>query len=243
MLGRCNGCTILNSFAIGTVTRPNSPASNDDRLGTGGFIGQLGDEAVMSSQAINVSNNYQQGDLLFSDVSAIGEFVGRGIFREAILNANYRVGFNGNLGQDSSAIGFVFEAANGGGIFASSIPNYYQYEGSEIIDSVAGENAFNTSEQVMRAATAPGSSPTDVYYRWSEENWDFGDAMQYPVLKYTAAADILDTPACRDAASVISGMMPRHDIAPADMRLINRTQDTIWLEVARRTPQPTKPAV
>ena len=47
----------------------------------------------------------------------------------------------------------------------------------------SGNNGQTTMQ--LQAPTAPGVTPTDIYYDWSEDNWDFGTTQTYPILKYT----------------------------------------------------------
>ena len=217
MLGRCNGCTVLNSFAVGTVGKFNTLDPTKSRFGIGGFIGQAGETLRISggpgaSQAINISNNYTQGNLLSRNPNGNGSFLGNGIFGEAILNANYATGsfINPNTNQENIPQ-FVELDTPSRNFFTSTVANYFRddVQIGETLSDIAIANAFERTGQVMRAATAPGSTATGVYYLWSEDNWDFGNAMQYPILKYTSATDVLGVPACRDAGDMMMpGTMP-----------------------------------
>ncbi len=50
----------------------------------------------------------------------------------------------------------------------------------------------------LRTPTAPGTMPTDVYYQWSTADWDFGNSMHYPILRYNSPSDIPTVSACDD---------------------------------------------
>ena len=217
ILGRCNGCTILNSFAVSTVGKFNTLDPTKNRFGIGGFIGQAGETLRISggpgaSQAINISNNYTQGNLLFRNPNGTGSFLGNGIFGEAILNANYATGSFINPNTNREGIPqFVELNAPSRNFFTSTVANYFRDDVniSEDPDNVIIANAFERTGQVMQAATAPATTATGVYYLWSKDNWDFGNAMQYPILKYTSATDVLGVPACRNAGDMMMpGTMP-----------------------------------
>ena len=211
ILGRCNGCTILNSFAVGSVTN-NSELEPFSIRGNGGFVGQMGETTggrFNIDQAINISNNYAWGDLIFR-IGRVnpGTFVGAGTLQKAIVNANYA---SGRAIQNDELIPSPF-IASPLTVPARTVPNYYADDITpDIIDDTDQNlpiNAFEKTAQQLRSPTEPGTTPTDVYYRWSEDNWDFGTAEQYPTLKYTAATDVLGSPACRSAEDTASPRLP-----------------------------------
>ena len=216
ILGRCNGCTVLNSFAVGTVRNNNSSAPAAVTFGTGGFIGQMGEtegggRGILASQGNNVSNNYAQGNLLRRDGAGIGQFIGSGVLGGTVLNANYAVGSNININNDQVGVPiFISVSAPGTRVVARDVPNYTRDDiRLEDFNDETLVNAFKRTGQVMQAATAPATTAMGVYYLWSEDNWDFGNAMQYPILKYTSATDVLGVPACRNAGDMMMpGTMP-----------------------------------
>ena len=212
ILGRCNGCTILNSFAVGSVTSQNNQGMSG-AFGTGGFVGQVGESIRAmrtAEQAINISNNYAWGNLIYISGNAnAGTFIGGGNIAKAIISANYASGLSilnnqlqGQLFMGSTAIG------------GTSVGTMLNYSRNDTVQSFLslldffGINGFDVPPQQLRAPTEPGTTPTDVYYRWREDNWDFGNDMQYPTLKYTAATDVLGSPACRSAGDTASPRLP-----------------------------------
>ena len=212
ILGRCNGCTILNSFAVGSVTNNTGVSPPFNYAGSGGFVGQIGETRAGDlnvNQAINISNNYAQGDSIYRLGRAnVGRFVGSGVLRGTRVNTNYASGRN-IFNNELITAGFLgsFPALIR---IAGSVPNYYKDDITPAgdTDQEMVINAFERTAQQLRAPTEPGTTPTDIYYQWSEDNWDFGTAEQYPTLKYTAATEVLGSPACRSAEDTASPRLP-----------------------------------
>ena len=214
ILGRCNGCTILNSFAVGSVTNNNTEVTRASYFGTGGFVGSVGEELPSfggsSPQANNISNNYARGDLIgLSANSNPGSFVGGGLLQEMIVNANYA---NGSLILNDGLVNSEFISSVANLIpSASSVPNYYRDDINPNTLNPGIEhliNAFEGTAQQLREPIKPSSTATGVYYLWRKDNWDFGNDMQYPTLRYTSATDVLGRPACRIDEDTTSPRLP-----------------------------------
>ena len=49
-------------------------------------------------------------------------------------------------------------------------------------------NARTTAE--LQLPTAPGNSATDTYYGWHSRDWDFGESVDYPTLRYAGGTEM-----------------------------------------------------
>ena len=65
-----------------------------------------------------------------------------------------------------------------------------------------------TTAQLQNPISNTGIYSATVRGTWSLDDWDFGTSSQYPAVKYTAAADMLSRPACRDASDTTSRLPP-----------------------------------
>ena len=122
---------------------------------------------------------------------------------DVLTNFNYAIG-----PVNLSFIGYSgFQRyADTGNFFLSVLPNYYNSDTTmRIAQGEPRPTIFQprTANQ-LRSPTAPNASNPSVYSGWSAANWDFGNTMQYPTLKYTTATDVLGSPACRDATDTSS---------------------------------------
>ncbi|MXX98354.1 MAG: hypothetical protein F4Y58_00390, partial [Gammaproteobacteria bacterium] len=84
----------------------------------------------------------------------------------------------------------------------------------------------------LRAATAASSTVTEVYYDWSDGDWDFGTTEQYPILRYTSADEgkggcteqapqsDLDAPQC-------DTFLPNQGIGLRDL-ILSPQDDVVW---------------
>ena len=69
---------------------------------------------------------------------------------------------------------------------ATVIASYWNTERSEVEDS-AGGSGQTTAE--LQTPIIPGTTTTEVYYRWHTSDWDFGDSHHYPALRYASGVD------------------------------------------------------
>ena len=146
---------VENSYAIGRVTGENV---------VGGLVGyNRGPTTIMNSYSfVNVKGN-----------SNVGGLVGLNLGR--IIN-NYAVGrVEGNVVQNNVG-GLV--GWDGG----RTIGSYWDKTTSGRATSSGGIGKITAQLQMP---TASGSTPTKIYYNWSEEVWDFGTSEQYPALKHS----------------------------------------------------------
>ena len=71
---------------------------------------------------------------------------------------------------------------------------------------VATDTSKTTVE--LTSPTEPGTIPTDVYYDWSTDDWDFGTSNQFPALKYAKGIDT-NYQACSDTSPLTSIDQPQ----------------------------------
>ena len=193
MIGICSNCTVFNSFAVGSVDGVGSSANN-----IGGFIGEL------RSSSFDIGNNYAWGNvsggrsMIGGGSNGNGGFFGYTNIDGGRLNANYSIGrtdgtFDGNINAAVSALPSV------------TAPNYWNQDTAPA--TAAFDRRYQSSRRTtlqLQAGIAQSDDENEVYYNWDNADWDFGNAMQYPLLKYTAATDALGGAACRNAADAPS---------------------------------------
>ena len=80
----------------------------------------------------------------------------------------------------------------------------------------AENNIFGTPKNVigfttmkLQEPTGPGTTSTAPYYTWSEDDWDFGTASEYPALKHAKGDDPDNNPACGDSQQPLCGSLLR----------------------------------
>ena len=178
---------ITNSYATGTVS------------GTGDrFIGGL----VGGSSGM-ITNSYATGSVLGASTSAIGGLVG---FHSGTITNSYVMarsvsgsGFSTGalVGNNTGTVANSYvtaESVSGSdsnssigalvGNNSGTINHSYWQEGSA---SSGGRNIAADTRKTIQELTSPidpGTMPTDVYYDWNTNDWDFGNSNQYPALKY-----------------------------------------------------------
>ena len=176
---------ISNSHATGEISARSSTATT-----IGGLVGQLtGSGTVNNSFALgNISSNANRvGGLIgflengrISDSYATGTVQGNSNIGGlvGILNAEIR---------DSYAIGTVQGDSNIGGLLAlaqtSAIVDRSYWSTDSIADSILGSGF---SSEVLKSAVS-GTTNTQPYFNWNDDNWDFGTVQQYPAIKYNDA--------------------------------------------------------
>ena len=183
---------IINSYASGAVS---------GNWYVGGLVGENDDDS-------NIINSYASGAV--SGVHRVGGLVGwhQGRLRNAYATGDVLltstsdnslgglIGYwgGGNSISNSYAIGRVIpgvaNARNAGGLIGTTtgtaISSYWNVETSGWFMSAGGVTSETTVE--LQSPLAPGTTATDVYYGWSEHDWDFGSRTQYPALRYVAAS-------------------------------------------------------
>ena len=181
-----NSGNIMNSYVTGFVEGSKDVGglvgSNSGEItnsyvagfveGSGNYVGGL-----VGDNIGNITNSYATGTV---GGDSVGGLVGSN--RGNITNS-YATSFTGKGG--GSVGGLVGWNGNDDGITNS----YWDTETSGIMRSDGGIG--KTTEQLKSPTTAIG-----IYDEWSTDNWDFGTASQYPVLRYVVGSDT-NNPACR----------------------------------------------
>ena len=184
LVGNNIGGTISNSYVSGSIT--------GDQI-VGGIVGLNDGGSINNSYAhVNVEGDTLVGGLVayhlggvINDSYVVGDIVANSFAGGLIGLAN-----NSTL-SNSYMVGKVIAENDVGGILGSGIElnpdaitnSYWNMEINQARNSPYGI-ALSTAQ--MQQPTAPGTTPTDAYYNWSTDDWDFGNESQYPVLKNAA---------------------------------------------------------
>ena len=192
--------SIDNSYTLGSVSNANATRG----LFIGGLVGSLGGGRVSNSYA----NAYLDND--DCDIFPRGGLIGQQIMQPGInLSNNYAIGtacafiarseeLNPDSDSGTGAINAVTHTANYWDLNRSGSTLAVAYDANTENSDI--RNISRSVEGKTTAALQSGSAqsavPTNAYYRWSEDNWDFGTASQYPILKYRANPDGSGLPIC-----------------------------------------------
>ena len=203
-----NGGRIISSFANVTVTAAGAVDSaglvgwnftrgliiNSYALGKVSGYFNVGGLVALNSGAI--INSYATGDVSGMR-NVVGGLVGQNdgnitntYARGAVLGSRLVGGLvgdhNGSV-TNSYATGQVHGNENIGGLVSdndgSITASYWDTSTTKVMIS-AGGSSKTTVE--LQSPTATGTTNTDVYYGWSEADWDFGHSNRYPVLNYVS---------------------------------------------------------
>ena len=182
-----NNGKIRNSYTSGMVA---------------GMLSNMGGLVGTNYKGGSITNSYSSCDVSDNGQGTgihIGGLVGRN--RAGIINDSYATGTvsgNAQVGglvglnekgdkiSNSYSTGKVLGTSGVGGLVGMNINSiathsYWDTDTSGIMTSAGG---ISKTTVELQAPIEPGTTSTDVYYGWSEMNWDFGTPMQYPVLKY-----------------------------------------------------------
>ena len=186
LVGLNDGSIITNSYAKCSVRGWDA---------VGGLVG---------INTAKVSKSYATGSVVGN--FRVGGLVGWNETSNAMLMSSYATGATtGN----SDVGGLVGQHANGaittsyatgsttgtsfvGGLVGRHIDgtiatSYWLKEEGTMLDDTGNDDSSlayvaGRTAEMLRSPTAPGTNPSDVYYRWDEANWDFGTANQFPVI-------------------------------------------------------------
>ena len=205
LVGEGEGDTITNSYATGSVEGTS--------FAIGGLVGDSRGGAITSSYATgSVKGDDSVGGLVgYSQVTITNSYATGTASGDE--NVGGLVGYidYGNV-MSSYATGSVSGDENVGGLAGGSrvgtITNSYatgSVSGDENVGGLVGESRdtitnsywdINTSgitisdggtgrtTVALQSPTAPNASSPEVYTGWSTDNWNFGTATEYPILKY-----------------------------------------------------------
>ncbi|MBC6414453.1 MAG: cadherin-like beta sandwich domain-containing protein, partial [Chromatiales bacterium] len=195
-LAGSNWSSITNSYATGDVT-------GNQRVG--GLVGTSESEERDSI----ITNSYATGDVDGSRL--VGGLVGinaagytdQGVNFQSSITNSYATGDVTGVQRVGGLVGF-----NEGGSFITNSYATGDVTGESNVDDLVGLNEsdiINSSPQSTEALQAP-TTATGIYSGWSTADWDFGNSLQYPTLKYAIGPDE-NNPACDTAGQPNCGAL------------------------------------
>ena len=223
LVGLNNGGTIVNSYNSGLISDTPRYAGHSDRLFSGGLVGAI---------AGTISNSYNNGTIKGHSIGGlVGSFSG-----VTVSNSYNRGPISSTSLRPGSLAGEVQSGVN-------RVNNSYGIEEQNhaFIAATAVANLSITPNSGIKTAAelqAPTGS-TGIYSAWSEDDWDFGTAIQYPAVKYTAgtnanylACGTSQQPAC---GSLLAGQRTRLQIisTATDVRFGAVEGETVVLDATR----------
>ena len=157
-----NRAMIINSYATGSV--------KGDSTDVGGLVGFNGASGT-------ILNGYVRG--IVEGKVRIGGLVGHSdgtithSFATAKVSGSTRVGgLIGNAGSDAQVIGSYWDSLIGN--------THYSAGGTS-----------KTTVELQASTAGESTTKTGTYYKWSNDDWDFGSDEQYPILKYVQFSDMV----------------------------------------------------
>ena len=183
-----NRSQIISSFANVTVTQQTGDfAGGLVGYNNGGLIqesgasgrveGHMNVGGLVGTNLNSIINSYATG--MVSGDNGVGGLVGSNI---GLISHSYATGM---VTDDSDTGGLV--GSNRIGLFSGRVTaSYWDTRTSGIATSDGGDGR-TTAE--LQSPTAPGTTPTQIYYGWSEEVWYFGGSDDYPRLRFTVDSD------------------------------------------------------
>ena len=176
----------------GLVAHNKGKIRNSYASGNVSGVCDVGGLVAESSSGSDIINSYASGE-----VSRSGSCTGDSTRdRAGGLVAN-----NAGLIRNSYVRGLI---TGGGGIVGGLVAVEttgtvveLSYWDSTVNPDITTNTEAKISDE-LRTPTAPGTMPTDVYYQWSTADWDFGNSMHYPILRYNSPSDIPTVSACDD---------------------------------------------
>ena len=173
-----NKGTIVNSHATGKVT--------GGLQHIGGLVGSNNGTVTNSYALGNVRGQLSVGGLVgFNNGDINDSYAGGGVVATS-SRAGGLVGLNEKRIIHSYASGNVDGGSLVGGLVgfgSGSIDASYWDE--TINDDLNDSDSGAKTTLQLRSGRAQQTTPTMVYYKWSDAEWDFGTTMQYPLLRYS----------------------------------------------------------
>ena len=177
-----NGAEIINSYARGTVKGP---------CGVGGLVANnLSSDSSDPEKNSKIINSYATGNVITgfgncNDANNIRSGGLAAVNSGLISNSYTRSCFSsGSATVLNTRRGGVVQ--NNSGIISNS---YYQTTGCGGLQQTP--SGSNRTQQQLQTPT----DASDLYSKWSVNEWDFGDNSQYPAIRYTRGSD-KDNPGC-----------------------------------------------
>ena len=178
---------ISNSYATGDVISTNR------NYIVGGLVGRNTSGMIVNTYAIANVTGGTDGEV--TGTAAAGGLVA--YLLGGTIKNSYVIG--NVTGSGNGAVGALVGLNSEGNIIRS-------YAGSEIplvgFDQDVDEGSQNenivgsfiSEIRGLQLPTEGGTTETEVYYEWSENDWHFGSKHQYPLLRYAVGS--ADDPAC-----------------------------------------------
>ncbi len=189
---------ISNSYAYGVISGERSVGGLVARNESGGMIANSyslsrvsGDNGIGGLVGLNfgsIANTYASGSV--EGVTLIGGLVGEndGLVRNSYATADivctgvpacatYTVATGGLIGSNT----------NGG----DAVNSYWDIATSNIQGSAGG---IGKTTLQLQSGNSQSSDASEAYYEWRNSDWNFGNANQYPILRYVDTITRRGTP-------------------------------------------------
>ncbi len=193
-----NSGRISNSYAYGMVSGDRTVGGLVARNQSGGVIANSyslnrvsGNNNIGGLVALNLGsivNTYASGGV--EGVTLIGGLVGEngGSVRDSYATADITCTGVPECTSYTVATGGLIGSNTNGGIAVNS---YWDIAASNIQGSAGGVG--KTTVQ-LQSGTSQSSDASRAYYEWNDSDWNFGNANQYPILKYAGIITRRGTP-------------------------------------------------
>ena len=222
-----NANQIINSFAINDIVGHRivgglAGSNGGDRPAVGIFNSYAinavkGDSVVGGLVGLNDSeakiiNSYADGEVS-ADKHTVGGLVGLNYDGIDNTYATGRVsgsrlvgglvGSNRGLVNDSYASTVVVGRESVGGLVGVGQRNLvvHSYWDSDVGNTARSAGGIGFSTAALQTPVVAGNTADAPYYRWHSGDWYFGNAYQYPTLRY-ASGDMNSAAACGDASAL-----------------------------------------
>ena len=178
--------SIINSYITGNITGRQGVIGGLVATNRGTIINSYATGTVTGTGNIgglvgwnfgSIINSYATGTV--TGTSNIGGLVGRNHNRIINSYATGMITGNSNIG---GLVGFDRD----GSVTAS----YWNAETSDQLTSAGGNGVTSATTAQLQSPTTPGTKTTELYYRWSSDDWDFGDNNHYPALRYATDGNL-----------------------------------------------------
>ncbi len=162
-----HGGIIIGSYAVADVSAER---------GAGGLVGEnrglIGNSYVAGSVSISEKKRAVGG--------LVGTLWGRGSVVNSYSTVEVKTTFVATANTDEQYVGGLIGIRQSPGLVVAN--SYWDTDASGQTNSPGGGTAKTKAE--LQMPTAPGTMVNDIYYTWDTDDWDFGTADEYPVLKY-----------------------------------------------------------
>ena len=167
------GLVGFNEGVIGVISESRASGNVIGYQSVGGLVGW---------NEGSIANTYAEGTVSVRNKIgfSVGGLVGH-IRASGSITNSYALGQPSGTNDIGGLFGF-----NRGSITAS----YWDTVASMQASRSDAEAEFAKTTTELQSPIAPGTTPTEIYYGWSEEIWDFGSTTTYPLLRFTTDTGI-----------------------------------------------------